>query len=473
MASGTWSETNRPVRPGSYMNIRARALGSIQSGTRGVVAIPVKANWGPVKEIAEITSESELIATYGSDITDDFTAYECIRLILLGSASKVLAYRLADSSAAKASVALSNGSIDTVKLETKYETTRDFNVTVRDNLVDSNSKDIVLYEGNTQLYVFTVSNTISADEIVDFLNAEKENNWITAQKLADGTGLQDVANISLANGDAGVSAITNADYITATSAFEANDFNEFTLDGAEDAALKTSVVAWINRLRTEGKMVQASLGGSLTEDTDINNANTRSALYNHEAIKNVGVSAKLDGKLYSSAKVACFIAGLNAGQSLRESLTYAVTPFEDVSPRLTHNQVVSALQAGTIVLVHDGEKVVIEQGINTLTSLNGEQNNSFKKCKAVRVMDAIKTDTSSYDQDNIVGKLANNEDGQAAFLSSRKQYFETLVQAGLINDFTVEVDQDKQTGANGDEFYWKWEATIVDMMEKIYGTGNV
>jgi len=65
MASGTWQPSDKPKRPGFYMRFIAAALARIQPGARGIVAMPVKANWGPKKQVVEITSEKDLTDILG------------------------------------------------------------------------------------------------------------------------------------------------------------------------------------------------------------------------------------------------------------------------------------------------------------------------------------------------------------------------------------------------------------------------
>ncbi|MGO4269011.1 phage tail sheath protein, partial [Paenibacillus sp. TAF58] len=97
MAGGTWSGTDRPVLPGFYMNFEAAALSAVEPGSQGVVAIPVKANWGPVRQFVEITSEQGIYDGFGSDQADAATAPAVLKLALLGKPKKVLAYRIADA----------------------------------------------------------------------------------------------------------------------------------------------------------------------------------------------------------------------------------------------------------------------------------------------------------------------------------------------------------------------------------------
>ncbi|NPV52217.1 MAG: phage tail sheath protein [Firmicutes bacterium] len=478
MAGGQWSATEGKVRPGFYLNFVAAALAAIKPGARGTVAVPVKANWGPIKEIVEIESEAELIKAYTAKCGDGVTAYDTIRMALLGGARKVIGYRLADSSAAKGSLTLKDTAatpVDVLKLETKYESNRAFNATVRDNPVDNTKQDIVLYEGTVILRTFTFAKG-AVDNAVAAINGDSGNEWITATKIADGNNtLAAVSTQPFMGGNNGIAGITNTDYVDAMAAFEARQFNLFALDGVSDSALQVSVKSWIERLRNEGTGVIAVIGGSAADDLDITKGNSRSTLMNYEGIVNVVNSAKLAGTWYSSAQVAPFIAGLIAGQRLSESTTYAVCPFEDVKPRLTNSQVEAALQAGSLVLVHDGEKVKVEQGLNTLASLREGQNRQWRKIRAIRVMDAINADLLKTASDNYIGKVNNNDDGKIALINACKQYMETLVLGGLIErDYIVELDPAYHPAlAAPDEVYIRWDARLTDAMEYIYGTFGI
>ncbi|RDY70322.1 phage tail sheath protein [Halobacillus trueperi] len=474
--SGTWSPSEDKVRAGFYMRFISAALARINGGERGVVTVPVKANWGPVEQVVDIESQKDLQDKFHTDDSEEFTAYKLIRLILLGEPSKVMAYRLVDGSEKVSSLTLKDNAAtpaDMITLSSAYPSTRPFNVTVRDNVVDpSNKQDIVLYEGTKQLYVFTVDRG-SADDMVESINNDKDNMWITASKTNDGNGeLTTIANADLTGGNAGTSGVTNEDYTDAMAAFETREFNAFAL-GAADEALQTSVRSWVSRLRDEGKKVIAYMGGSTTDDEDPNAGDTRSIGFNHEGVVNVTVSGKLDGVWHPSAEVACYVAGLASGQSLRESTTFAATPFEDVSPRLKNSQIKKAIQSGSFVMTHDGERVICERGVNTLTSLGEGQDNSWKKLKIIRIRDAIATDTTKTARDSYIGKVLNNADGQAALLSALKNYFETLSPELIAEGFVVEADEELNANAEADQFFWKYSAKEIDSMEEIYGTGHV
>lgn len=99
--------------------------------------MPVKANWGPVNKVISVKDEKDLINKFGKDNT----AYRLGRLALLGQPKELLLYRLTDGTEKIASVMLKDTEdTDLLKIETQYPTTRDFNVTVRTNIVESDKK---------------------------------------------------------------------------------------------------------------------------------------------------------------------------------------------------------------------------------------------------------------------------------------------------------------------------------------------
>jgi len=485
MAGGTWNPNDLPVLPGLYMNFQAKALAAIQPGDRGVVVAPVKAHWGPVREFVEVTTEAGVLDLFTGDESAGATAYTTLRFALMGGAQKVLAYRLADSSAVKAALTLQDteGTPENVlKLEAKYPGGRGnaFRVTVQDNPADANKKDIKLFEGTTLLRTFTFeSGTIQA--AVDAINGDAGNKWIVAAKIADGNGtLADVSGAVFTGGNSGIANIANTDYVNALAAFETQEFNVLTLDGVTDSALHTSVVSWVSRVRDEGKSVIAVLGGSAAEDTAadaVSKAVARSAGYNHEGIVNVGTGAKLNGISYSSAQVAAYAAGLIAGQALSESTTYAPTPFDDVTRRWTRSEQEQAVRGGVFLLIHDGRLVKVLRGMNSLVTLRQGQSNAWKKIRTIRVMDAINMDLQRAAEDAYIGKVNNTEEGRLALVGAAKQYMLTLEQSGVIAAGTWDVYPDPDyygpsapNTPEPDQVYLKWEARLTDVMEIIMGT---
>jgi hypothetical protein len=471
MGTGTWSETQKPTIPGMYNRFMWAAENTLAQGTNGIVAMPVKADWGPVKEVVSVTTLTELKNKFGSNT--DLTAYRLGRLALLGNPKELLLYRLADSNAKTASITLKDTTADTpvdvIELETIYPTTRDFNVSIKADIISETVTDITLYEGAEQLYVFKVSGTI--DDIVNAINSNEENVWLKASKVADGTGLASIVNQPLTGGNNGVDNITNQEYMDAMTTFEGYKIDGFTLDGVSDAALQAAVQAWVDKNKTSGANVLCFMGAA--KDTDIDLVNAQSKSFNDEVITNVGISGIYEGIEYSPAEVACYIAGLAVGKGIKDSIVNQATIFEDVSPKLTRTQVEAALAAGTLVLVNEQQSVIVVDDVNTLKKFAGGQSEALGYIRAVKFLYTVDSDTSAKRSD-FIGKLTNDDVGQKVVISALKKYFETLQGAGVIkDDFTVEIDKELQANAKSDEFYWKWSATYVNVMKKIFGTGYV
>lgn len=471
MASGLWSETDRPIRPGFYNRFKAAALARIQMGKRGIVAMPAKANWGPAKEVVRITSEPSLINNYGSD--PNYTAYKLGRLVLLGQPKELLLYRLTDGSEKPATITLKAGATEAIKLDTKYPTTRNFKITVAPNILDENSVDITLYEGSRPLYEFKkLSGT--ANEIANKINNDIENKWLVATALQQdeqSITLEPVVSSEMTGGNNGTEGVSVDDYIEAMSVFEGRKFNGFALDGVTMPELHTSVKGWVERNRRNGKKIRAYIGG--TADESIEETNNRSKSINSEGIINVGVGGILDGIEYTPAETACYIMGLAEGQDMKECLTNEVTAFQDVAKHLTNEEIEDTLLAGTLILRYDDGAVVIEDDVNTLKRYGQDQNETWGYLRAIRFMDMVDEDTSFTGNRQYVGNVLNGRTGQLAVLSALKQYFEILETGELIEDFIVETDEELQQNAANDEFFWRWDAKYINVMKRIYGTGYI
>ncbi|MFD1176907.1 phage tail sheath family protein [Paenibacillus puldeungensis] len=483
MAGGNWSLTDQPVLPGLYMNFVSAAGTAIQAGARGVVVAPVKSHWGPVGQFVEVTNEAAIREMFSEDETDGATAFTTLYLAMLGGPKKLLAYRLADSTAAKASLTLKNTAAtpaDAVALKAKYPGKRGngFKVTIQPSLVAVGSKELKLYEGAALLRTISLGNG-TVDQVVAAINEDAGNKWITAEKIADGT-VADLTTASMTGGESGISGITNADYVAATAAFETQDFHVLTLDGVTDPALRTSIVAWVKRVRGEGKGVIAVLGGSKAEDTGadaVSKTIARSASLNHEGIVNVGTGAKLNGEEYTSAQAASWVAGLIAGQSLKESTTYASSPFDDVTRRWTRSEQEQAVQGGVFLLVHDGRRVKVLRGVNSLISPREGQNKGWKKIRKIRVLDQINADLQRTAEDYYIGKVNNTEEGRLALIGAGKQYLQTLAAESVIESTGFDVTLDPrfygsapQFVPEDDQVFLTWTADDTDVMEQIFGT---
>lgn len=252
------------------------------------------------------------------------------------------------------------------------------------------------------------------------------------------------------------------DYIDMRAAFDSRLFNVFVYPDEVTSTEQTATLTWMQQNRADGKHFMTVFGGSATDDQDPTVGNTRTTLLADKYAVNLITGTIETGAVISSAEFAPYIAGLIAGTPINKSTTYAQIRVDDVSKRLTNAQIVTALQAGSFVLVHDGEKVKVERGITTDKS----------KIRKVRAEIAISTDITKTANDNYIGKVDNNIDGQKALISAIKAYLESLVTSNVLtSDLSVELHPD--FASVGDKVYLKIHIVEVDSMEEIYLEINV
>lgn len=471
MATGTWSETSKPTIPGMYNRFKWMAEQRLSQSSVGTLGMPIKADWGPVKQVTSVTDMPTLKSKFGSNM--NLTAYKLGRLALLGGPKELLLYRLVDGSEKAASITLKDTAttaVDVITLETIYPTTRKFNVSIKPDIIDDSITDIVLYEDTLQLYTFKVSGTM--DNIVNKINSDGDNLWIKASKKADSTNkLASIVSQPFAGGNNGTTAITNQNYVDAMTVFEGYKLDGFTLDGVSDSALQAAVQAWIDKNKPNGADVLAFVGAAI--DAAIDTINAQSKAFNDEGITNVGTSGIYEGIEYSPAEVACYIAGLAVSKTIKESICNAKTIFEDVNPKLTRDQIVECEASGTLVLVNEQQSVIIVDDVNTLKKFADGQSESMGYIRAVKFTYDVDYDTSLKRSD-FVGITINDTAGQKVVISALKKYFETLQSNDVISsDFAVEIDSALQANAKDDEFYWKWNANYINVVKKIFGTGYI
>ncbi|OWA34361.1 phage tail sheath protein [Saccharibacillus sp. O16] len=484
MTGGTWSNAEKPVLPGLYMNFQAAAASTVQPGSRGTVAVLVKSNWGPERQFVEIGSEAAIRRAFSNEGADGATAYDSLYLALLGGPKKLLAYRVADDTAAPAALTLKAGENDALRLTAVYTGSRGngFRVSVQPSLTHEHAQELHLYEGSKLLRSFVASDG-SAAAFEAAMNEDAENIWVKGEAIVPAASVSQVTSVAFAGGVSGNAGLTNADYVAAQNALEGTDFDVLALDFAADSALLQSFAAFIKRLRGEGRGVTLVVGGSHAEDTAMaapSTASARSASLNHEGIINVGTGVKLGDLSYSSAQTSAYVAGLVAGQRLNESTTYHAAPFDDVTRRWNRSEQETAVKNGVFLLFHDGRQVKTLRGINTLITPGAGQNNAWKKIRSVRVMDAVRSDLQRTAEDSYIGKVNNTEEGRLALIGAMKEYLALLAQSGVIeaNGFDVVLDPAYYGEApivkpEADQVFLQWNVKLSDVMEQLFGTFHV
>ncbi|WP_050617027.1 phage tail sheath subtilisin-like domain-containing protein [Intestinimonas massiliensis (ex Afouda et al. 2020)] len=183
----------------------------------------------------------------------------------------------------------------------------------------------------------------------------------------------------------------------------------------------------------EATAISTWIASRRTNDAAICKAVLPNQAADSEAIVNFTTDDILVGSSkYTTAQYCARIAGLIAGTPMTISCTYA--PLAEVSDigRLTRAEMDAAINAGKFILFHDGEKVKVGRGVNSLQTTTQDKGDAWKKIKLVEVMDMIQTDIRTTAQDSYIGKYANSYDNKCLLISAIKGYLTSLEQAGIL-----------------------------------------
>ena len=442
MSGGTFLEgIGGKIRPGLYINFKAVALARIRVAERGTVILPLIANWGQEKTFLPIEEEDDAMAKLGYDINDPEMlavreAYKRAKVILV--------YRL--NQGVKASVNWGSSPIATATAKHSGTRGNDIVIKAATNIVDTSKKDVLTYVDGMLVDEQTAAN------IEDLV----ANNWVSFS----GTGsIPATAGTTLQGGTNGT--VVNADYTNFLDACETQMFDVVAYP-VNDPTLKVSFSTWVKKLRdNEGKKI---VGVLADYDAD------------YEGIINVKNGVILnDGTVLDALGAVPWVAGASAGASIVKSLTYsAYEGAVDANPRLTNLGYNNALLAGQFVFQFDGSKTKVEQDINSLHTYEQGKNERFSKNRVIRVLDAINNDLLRTFSESYIGKIDNNEDGQALLTAAVDQYFLTLQAGGAIQNYVpgqdFAINKEKSVG---DEVWANIAVQPVDAMEKFYFTVRV
>lgn len=189
-----------------------------------------------------------------------------------------------------------------------------------------------------------------------------------------------------------------------------------------------AVVTWVKSMRSSDFTPKAVLAETVAD---------------HEGIINFSASnIQVGSDTFTAAEYCSRIAGLIAGTPMTIACTYAVLPEVNDIKRLNKTEMDAAIDAGKLVLMHDGEKVKIARGVNSLTTTTQEKGTAFQKIKMVEAIDLMKSDIQATAQDNYIGKYANSYDSKCLLISAIKGYFKQLEQDGILQAGSSEVGID-------------------------------
>jgi len=136
---------------------------------------------------------------------------------------------------------------------------------------------------------------------------------------------------------------------------------------------------------------------------------------------------------YTASEYTARIAGIIAGLPLTVAPTYRVlTEVTDV-PHITKTQADTKVDAGKLILYHDGEKVKIARGVTSLTTTTDTKGADWKKIKLVRILDMVYVDVKGTIEDVYIGAYQNSYENKLLLIAAINAYYEVLEQERVLD----------------------------------------
>lgn len=222
--------------------------------------------------------------------------------------------------------------------------------------------------------------------------------------------------------------------------FETETFQWMAIPTVETDGKIEDIVSWVKSQRDNNNfMIKAVLPNADLADCE-GIINWTSKLYKDETSDNGDNTVTITRKTYTAEQGTPRIVGILAGTDVTISATYApLKDFDDVE-RLDPEARNTAVGAGKLLGFWDGEKVKLDRAVTSFVTTTGVKGDSFKKVKLVEDMDMIKSDIQTTIQDSYIGKYANSYDNKCLLITAINGYFQTLVNDGIIESGTAEID---------------------------------
>lgn len=447
MAGGTWKAQDKR-RPGAYINVVGNGQRETTSSLGRVLLVRDKGlGWGKTGVI-EVEANSDFTKKLGTTLDDP--ALTALKETLKG-ASKVLVLNPNEGTAATLT---KDGLPWTITANYPGEKGNQITVSVEVSPADPNTATVSTIFG-TKL---VDEQSIKFNELDKF----KGNDYITA-KVVEKSSPKPVAFTNVSGAlTGGTTTKSNKVEALLNDALENEEYAVVTTAGFEPSSnMNKLVIEAVKRLReNEGRKVR----GVIPTDA--------STVYNYEGISTVVNGYTLgDGTNVDVKDATGFFAGISASADAATSLTYFdVEDAISAYPKLDNEKTIKALDAGQIVFTtRPGQRVVIEQDINSLHKFTAEKPMAFSKNRVIRTLDEIATDTESTFERVYLGKVGNNANGRDLFKADRIAYLTGLQNRNIIQAF-ANTDITVEAGNDVDSIVVNLAVTPVDAMEKLYMT---
>jgi hypothetical protein len=235
-----------------------------------------------------------------------------------------------------------------------------------------------------------------------------------------------------------------ANFSAAMNYLETIQFNVLAIPGVAPADVATFSAWTIDMFDNKERKIISVLPNSVSDHPAVINFST----------DNIVVGATT----YTTSQYTARIAGIIAGLALTQSPTFQVLSEVTDVPKLSKSDADTLINAGKLILYHDGEKVKIGRGVTSRTTVNTTFGADWKKIKIVRILNKTYDDIKRTIEDLYVGKVQNNYINKLLLVSAIKAYYEQLEEDEILDSGKNSADID----VTAQRIYLK---TIMDPVE--------
>ncbi len=392
LGGGLWVTQNKTL-PGYYANFTSTARASSNLSERGVAAVPLELDWGPVGTVFTVTNldfqkNAQKIFGYPNDSEKLLPIRE-----LFKNANKLYIYRLAkDAQAASNNYAVA-----------KHPGSRgnDITIILSKSIDDNTYFDVKTYLDSTLVDKQTVNTTANL----------KDNDFV---KFKVGIPLVETS-IKLSEGHNGV-ALTGAVYQDFLDKIESYNFQALTCP-AQTAEVIATFIAFTKRMRDEvGAKFKTVVYKTAADYEGVIN------------VENTATENKY-GLVY-------WVAGAEAGCAVNKSNTNKQYDGElTVNVDYTQAELEAGIKAGKFMFHNVNGEIRVLEDINSLTTISDEKGVDFQSNQTLRICDQIANDVAAMFATRYLGVVPNDSSGRISLWNDICKLFQELENIRAIEDF--------------------------------------
>ena len=259
------------------------------------------------------------------------------------------------------------------------------------------------------------------------------------------------------------------------------NFNYLCFPGGENGD-NLKIASFIKEQRKNNKVFKAVLPNTQGDNEGI--------------INYVSTCTDENGKTYTPEKFVSRIASILSSIPFSMSSTYY--ELKDIVDTNIFDNPNDEIDNGKLILIKDDGVVKIGRGVNSLTTISKDKQESFKKIRIIEILDMVKDDIYKTMKREYIGKISNTYDNKMNCIGTINSYLKELQNQEILGEGENRVDidleshkqvlrdkgysEDKISNMNetelrkintGSYFYVKGSITPVDSIEDIKVVFNI